>query len=136
MYRLDGGVDAIEGVHHLLDVGFVHLGEEAFNSVLVLKIMEHNKSLSGSSHKCRNKPLIELVHDLEVHVGGPEHVLIHQVEGSMGDELVEVPVVVLPHLPPGGGELYLEQRIVIMPNNHEVVSSRHQKTNTKFLKEK
>ena len=43
-----------------------------------------------------DEPLVELVHRLQVHVVGLPHVLIHQVQGGVGDELVQVPVVVLP----------------------------------------
>ena len=37
-------------------------------------------------------PLVKLVHYLEVHVGCPEHVFVDEVEGGVGDELVQVPV--------------------------------------------
>ena len=40
-------------------------------------------------------PLIELVDDLEVAVAGADHVLVHEVEGGVRDELVQVTVVVL-----------------------------------------
>ena len=35
--------------------------------------MEHNKPLSAGRYKPGHKPLVELVHNLQVHVGGPEH---------------------------------------------------------------
>ena len=42
-----------------------------------------------------NSPLIELVDDLEVAVVRADHVLVHEVEGGVGDELVQVTVVIL-----------------------------------------
>ena len=42
-----------------------------------------------------NLPLVELVDDLEVAVVGADHVLVHEVEGGVRDELVQVSVVVL-----------------------------------------
>ena len=42
-----------------------------------------------------NLPLVELVDDLEVAIVRADHVLVHEVEGGVRDELVQVPVVVL-----------------------------------------
>lgn len=42
-----------------------------------------------------HKPLVELVHSFQVHVVRQPHVLIHQVEGGMSDELVQMTMVVL-----------------------------------------
>ena len=42
-----------------------------------------------------HKPLVELVHDLEVHVVGGPHLFIHQVQSLMRHKLVQVPVVLL-----------------------------------------
>ena len=49
----------------------------------------------SSRDEGRDEPLVELVHGLQVHVVGLPHVLIHQVQSSVGDELVQVAVVVL-----------------------------------------
>ncbi len=71
-------------------------------------------------------PLVELVDHLEVHVGSAEHVLVHQVEGGVRDELAEVPVVVLPlDVLPRGRELHLKERVVPVADDHEVVVPRH-----------
>ena len=52
-----------------------------------LNIMKHYKSLFACSHKPRDKPFIELVHNLQVHVRGPvvqrEHDLVHIQEASV-----------------------------------------------------
>ena len=43
----------------------------------------------------RHKPLVEFVNNLEVHATGRPHVFVHEVKSSMGNELVQVAVVVL-----------------------------------------
>lgn len=47
------------------------------------------------SDEGRDKPLIEFVHRFQVHVVGQPHVLIDQIERSMGDKLVQVSMIVL-----------------------------------------
>lgn len=47
------------------------------------------------SNKCRNKPLIELVHSFQVHVVGQPHVLVYEVKSSMSYELVQMTMIVL-----------------------------------------
>ncbi len=37
-------------------------------------------------------PFVELVDHLKVHVGCPQHLFINQVEGSVGNELAQVPI--------------------------------------------
>ena len=49
---------------------------------------------TGCSDEGRDEPFIELVDNLEVHPTGGPHVFIHQVEGRVGDELVQMAVVV------------------------------------------
>ena len=113
--RFYGAFDCIERVHDLLDVCFIHLGEEVLDAVLVLQVMEHDESLPRGCDKGRDEPLIELVNNLEIpdksflnscnslrkkylHVRCPQHVLIHKIESSMCDELVQVTMIILPHL--------------------------------------
>lgn len=48
-----------------------------------------------SSDECRNKPFIEFVHSLQVHVVGLPHILIHQIKSSMSNELVQMSVIIL-----------------------------------------
>ena len=64
--RFYGAVDCIERVHDLLDVCFIHLGEEVLDAVLVLQVMEHDESLPRGCDKGRDEPLIELVNNLEI----------------------------------------------------------------------
>ena len=52
------------------------------------------KKDTTSRNKGRNKPLVKLVHNLEEHVVGGPHLFIDKVKGSVGNELVQVPVVV------------------------------------------
>lgn len=125
MNRFDRSIDTVEWVHHLLDIGLIHFREKVLNSVLILQIVEHYEPLSWCSHKCGDKPLIELVDNLKVHIWSAQHVLVQQVERGVGDELVKVAVVILPDLTARGRELDLKQWIVIVANNHEVISSRH-----------
>ena len=130
MNRLYGSIDGTEWVHDLLDVRLVHLREKVLDPVLVFDVVKHDESLSGGRHEGGDKPLVELVHDLEVHVGSSQHLLVHQVQRSVSNELVEVPVVVLLDLPTGGGELYLEEGIVVVADYDEVVGPRHVKCDT------
>lgn len=51
----------------------------------------------SSCDKSRNKPFIKLVHGLQVHVVRKPHVLIYEVESSVGNELVEVAMIILVH---------------------------------------
>ena len=41
-----------------------------------------------------HKPFVKLVNDLQVHVRGRPHVLVHQVQRRMRNELVQVAVVI------------------------------------------
>ena len=64
--RFNGTVDGIERIHDLLDVSFVHLGEEVLDAVLVLQVVQHDEPLSGGRDKGRDEPLVELVNNLKV----------------------------------------------------------------------
>jgi len=125
--RLDRGIDLVERVHNLLDVGLIHLCEKVLDSILILDIVKDEKALLAGGHKGGDVPLVELVHHLQVHVRGPEHVLVHEVEGGVGDELVEVTVVILPTAVsvPGPTEFQLEERVVPVAHDDKVVGSRH-----------
>jgi len=46
-------------------------------------------------HKCRHKPLVEFINNFQVHVVTSPHLLIDKVKCSMGNELVQMSVVVL-----------------------------------------
>ena len=127
MNRLYGSIDGTEWVHDLLDVRLVHLREKVLDPVLVFDVVKHDEPLSGGRHEGGDKPLVELVHNLKVHVGSSQHLLVHQVQRSVSNELIEVPVVILLDLPTGGGELYLEEGIVVVADYDEVVSPRHVK---------
>ena len=70
-------------------------------------------------------PLVKLVHDLEVHVGCPEHLLVDEVQGGMSDELVQMAVVVLSQVLAGRGELHFEKGVVQMAHDDKVIVPRH-----------
>ena len=94
MERLYWSIDGAEWIHNLFDVSLVHLREKVFDPVLVLDVVKHDEPLPGGRHEGGDKPLIELVHDLEVHVGRPQHLLVHKVQGCVSDELVEMSVII------------------------------------------
>jgi len=50
---------------------------------------------TSSSDKGGDEPLVELVDDLEVHVGRGPHHLIHQVQSFVSHKLVQVTMVIL-----------------------------------------
>ena len=127
MNRLYGSVDGAEWIHDLLDICLVHLREKVLDPVLVFDVVKHDEPLPRGRHEGGNKPLIELVHDLEVHVGSSQHLLVYKVQSSVSNKLVEVPVIVLLDLPARGGKLYLEERIIVVATDDKVVSSRHEK---------
>ena len=54
--------------------------------------------------------LIKLVDDLEVAVTSADHVLVDEVEGGVGYELVKVSVVVLPNVPGSSGYRLIASR--------------------------
>lgn len=49
----------------------------------------------SSSDKGGDEPLVELVHGFQIHIVGQPHILIHQVQSCMSDELVQVTMVIL-----------------------------------------
>lgn len=49
----------------------------------------------SSCDKSRNKPFVKLVHSLQIHIVRKPHVLIYQVKSSMGNELVEMAMIIL-----------------------------------------
>lgn len=51
----------------------------------------------SSCDKSRNKPFVKLVHSLQIHVVRKPHVLIYEVKSSMGNELVEMAMIILMH---------------------------------------
>lgn len=48
-----------------------------------------------SGDEGRDKPLVEFVHSLQVHVAGLPHILINQIKSRMSDELVQMSVIIL-----------------------------------------
>ncbi len=78
-----------------LDVGLVHFLEKVLDALLVLDVVEHQEPYSSGSDEGGDEPLVELVDNLEVHVLRGPLVLVNQVQRGVGNELVQVPVVVL-----------------------------------------
>ncbi len=101
-----------------------------------------------SCDKGRHEPFVELVHSLQVHVVGLPHVLIHQIQRRMRDELVQVSVVILherhistvpvtsfitqhysyTHLRLGLSrreKLHLKHRVIVMTHHNEIKTPRH-----------
>ena len=46
-----------------LDVCLINFIEKVFNSILILHIMQHEKTSLASCHKGRNEPLVKLVNN-------------------------------------------------------------------------
>lgn len=109
----------------MLDVSLVHLHEEVLDAVIIFHVMEADESYPSSRHKRRHVPLIEFVHQSQVHAGGGPHTFIYEVQCSMSNELVEVAVVLLLGLLIGGHKLHLKHWVVLMAHNGEVVVPRH-----------
>lgn len=109
----------------MLDVGLIHLHEEVLDAIIIFHIVKAYESYPPSRHKRRYVPLIEFVHQAEVHAGGGPHALVYKVQCSMSNELVEVAVVLLLGLLIGGHKLHLKHWVVLMPHNGKVVISRH-----------
>lgn len=57
--------------------------------------MKDNKADLGGGDKARDKPVVKLVHDLQVHVVRLPNMLVYQVQGGVSDELVQIRVVLL-----------------------------------------
>lgn len=62
-----------------LYVIFVHLVEKILDAILIFIVMDHEEPDVGRSDERTDKPLIELVDNLEVHIGGLPSVLVDQV---------------------------------------------------------
>lgn len=75
--RLDGRVHFVERVHRVLDVGLVHLGEEALDALVVAVVVDHQEPDLAGRNKGRDVPLIKLVYRLQVHVVRLPLVLVH-----------------------------------------------------------
>lgn len=84
-----------QGVHRVLNVRLVHLREEVLDALVVPVVVHHQEPDLTGRHKRRNVPLIELVDGLQVHVVRLPLVLVHQVQGSVRYELVQMSVVFL-----------------------------------------
>jgi hypothetical protein len=80
---------------YYLDVHFEHFEEEALDPVLVLDVVEDDESDLGAGDEGRYEPIIKLVHNLQVHVVRLPNVLVNEVEGGVGNELIQITVVLL-----------------------------------------
>lgn len=127
----------------MLDVRLVHLREEVLDAFVVPVVVHHQEPDLAGRHKRRNVPLIELVDGLQVHVVRLPLVLVHQVQGSMSYELVQMAVVFLLqrgiwsevdrrsnidsylYFLCGAHELSLENGIVAVSDDGKVVAVRH-----------
>lgn len=118
-------VGFIEGIHRKLHVEIINIIKEVLDSVLLPDIMEHKKSHMRSCDKGRHEPFVELVHSLQVHVVGLPHVLIHQIQRRMRDELVQVSVVILRLGLSWREKLHLKHRVIVMTHHNEIKTPRH-----------
>lgn len=57
--------------------------------------MYHNKSNVGRRHERTDEPLIKLIHDFQMHVRRFPRVLVHEIERRVGDELIQMRVILL-----------------------------------------
>lgn len=63
--------------------------------VLPLPFVEFYKHKDTSScDEGRDEPLVEFVDDFEIHVTGGPHLFINQVESRMGNELIQMTMIV------------------------------------------
>lgn len=77
----------------MFDERFVHFVEEILDAFVVSRVVHHNESCLASGYKGRHKPLIEFVDRLEIHVVRFPFVFVDQIEGGMGNELVQMAMV-------------------------------------------
>jgi len=124
--RLDWTVHFIKRIHHLFNISLIHFTEKVLDTIFILYIVKHKKSLSASGHKSRNKPLVEFIHHLQIHVGRPEHVFIYKIEGSVTNELIQMSVILLTTFTTAGGtEFNFIYRVVLVTHNNKVIVPRH-----------
>lgn len=116
----DRRVGFVEGIHCKLDVQIINIIKEVLDSILLPDIMEHYKSHMPSGDEGGDEPLVELVHSLQVHVAGLPHVLIHQIQSSVSDELIQVPVIILCFCLSRREKLHLKHWIIMMTHHDEI----------------
>lgn len=77
----------------MFDIRVIHLVKEVLDSLVVFVVMNDDESYLAGCDEGRNKPLIESINGFQLHIGRLPFVLIHQIQGGMGNKLGEVPVV-------------------------------------------
>jgi len=122
----DGHVDLVERVEKRLDVQIVHVVEKVADPIVIADLVQQDKLDVACSEECGQEGIVKLVDDLHVHgVTGPLH-LFDNVEARMHNELVHMsrvgskPRDAIAALF-GGAEFCLVQRIVLGPDDGEVV---------------
>lgn len=77
----------------MFDERFVHFVKEILDALVVSIVMDHDESRLAGGHKSRHKPLIEFIDGFQIHVVRFPFVFVDQIEGGMGNELVQMTVV-------------------------------------------
>lgn len=105
----------------MLYVRLVHLHEEVLDPVVILDVVQADEAHAARGDERGDVPLVEFVHQSEVHVAGGPHGLVDEVQGCVGDELVQVAMILALGFFIGWREFHFEHGIVFVPHDGEVV---------------
>ena len=76
-----------------LYVHFVKLIEKVFNPIFILDIVQNNKTDLWCCDECWDEPIIKFVYGLQVHIIRFPNMFIYQIQGGMGNKLVQVAMI-------------------------------------------
>lgn len=76
-------------------IGLVHFVKKVLDPVLVLAVVHHDESDVSRRDERADEPLVKFIHDFQMHVRRFPRVLIHEIERRVGDELIQMRVIVL-----------------------------------------
>jgi len=77
----------------VFNIRVIHLVEEVLDALIVFVVMHDDESYLAGCNEGRNEPLIESINGFQLHIGSFPFVLVHQIQGGMGNKLAQVPVV-------------------------------------------
>lgn len=82
-------------INYYLYVGLVHFIKKVLDPVFILTIVHHDESDMGRRHKRADKPLVKFIHNFQMHVRRFPRVLVHKIKRRVGDELIQMRVILL-----------------------------------------
>ena len=79
--------------NYYLYVGLVHFIKKVLDPVFILTVVHHDESDMSRRYERANKPLVKFIHNFQMHVRRFPRVLVHKIECRVGDELIQMRVI-------------------------------------------